>query len=189
MVSDVALKEWAIVVEAMALGKQLLLVRKGGIRDPRGGFELKHREFLLYPTLEHQKEDQVRPEFRELFQRSKEAASPQPGKVRFSLYGGVAASIEVKELSRLAGLEKHHVWAPAFFEERTRYRPQAPFQVLVVRPYRLHAPVLHSVRPEEAGCRSWVPLAEPVSLERAEPLHDNQKFRAALEEIHSKLEG
>lgn len=187
--TDAALKEWAVVVEAMAWGHQLLLVRKGGIRDAGGGFDLKHREFLLYPTLEHQKEDQVRPEFGDLFERSREAASPQPGRVRFSLCAGVAFSMEVKDLSRLAGLEKYHIWAPSFFEERARYRPQAPFIILVVRPYRLSAPVLHPVRPEEAGCRSWVSLPEPVSLENAEPVQDNRRFRAALEEIHSKLEG
>ena len=141
----------------------------------------------MYPTLEHQKEDQVRPEFQDLFARSKEAASPQPGKVRFSLYAGVAAAVEVKELSRLAGLEKYHIWAPSFFEERARYKPQAPFQVLILRPYRLSSPVLHAVRPEEAGCRSWIPLPEPISLEKAEPLQDNRKFRAVLEEIHSQL--
>ena len=46
----IALKEWAIVCKALEDGKQMLLLRKGGIMEYRKGFEVKHNEFLHLNT-------------------------------------------------------------------------------------------------------------------------------------------
>ena len=43
----IALKEWASVCKALEEGKQILLLRKGGIMEFRKGFEMKHNEFFL----------------------------------------------------------------------------------------------------------------------------------------------
>ena len=56
-----ALKEWAVVVEALAQGEQNFLLRKGGIAEGKHGFELKHRRFLFFPTWEHPQQDWIRP--------------------------------------------------------------------------------------------------------------------------------
>lgn len=186
MTSSMALKEWAVVVEALGAGEQLILLRKGGIQDSGVVFRVRHREFLLYPTWEHQEESLVRPEFRERF---KAAAHPpaDPARVTFRFYAGVGDEVPVKEASRLAGLEKYHVWEPEFFPKRLAYRPEEPVLALVLRVYRLLKPVHVPVEPAYAGCRSWVPLAQPVPVEGAEPLLDNRKFRSALEEIHAKI--
>lgn len=183
-----ALKEWAVVVEALASGDQLLLLRKGGIRDPRGSFGLEHREFLLYPTTEHENREAIRPEFRGRFADAL-GRGQEPTQIPFHLYGGVALALELREGRRLSGLERYHIWTPEFLEERLRYRPEAPAFLLVVRAYRLPKVVVRPALPEYAGCKSWVPIAEPVSLEGAEPVVDNRRFRAALEQISSKVEG
>ena len=175
-----------MVVEALGTGAQILLLRKGGIKDPGGAFRVQHREFLLYPTWEHQEESLVRPEFRERF---KAAAYPPADSscVTFRFYAGVGYEAPVKEASRLAGLEKYHVWEPGFFPKRLAYRPEEPMLALVLRVYRLPKPVHLPVEPAYAGCRSWVPLAQPVPVEGAEPLLDNRKFRDAIEEISSRI--
>ncbi|MGH9628683.1 MAG: DUF1802 family protein, partial [Bryobacteraceae bacterium] len=60
---NIALKEWASVVSALGTGRQILLLRKGGIVEARrGGFELRHHEFLFFPTYEHQHADSLKPE-------------------------------------------------------------------------------------------------------------------------------
>jgi len=51
----IALKEWAVVCRALERGRQILLLRKGGIYEAAGEFELEHRRFLLFPTYLHQK--------------------------------------------------------------------------------------------------------------------------------------
>ncbi len=181
-----ALKEWAVVVEALGAGAQILLLRKGGIKDPGGVFRVQHREFLLYPTWEHQEEALIRPEFRE---RYKAALHPpaDSSRVTFRFYAGVGYEVPVKKASQLEGLEKHHIWQPEFFEKRLSYRPEEPMLALVLRVYRLPKPVHVPVEPAYAGCRSWVPLAQPVPVEGGEPLPDNRKFRDAIEEISSRL--
>lgn len=183
-----ALKEWAAVVEALASGEQLLLLRKGGIHDPRGAFGLQHREFLLYPTYEHEKREAIRTEFHGRFAALLDRRQ-EPAQISFQVYGGVALALELKDARRLSGLERYHIWTPEFLEQRIRYRPEAPAWLLVIRAYRFPKAVARPALPEYAGCKSWVPLAEPVSLERAEPVLDNRRFRAALEQINSKLEG
>lgn len=182
-VSRIALKEWVVLVEAIGRGEQLLLLRKGGIADPGGGFQLKNREFWLYPTWEHQKAEFLRPEFRP---RLKENA-PSGEKVPLKVYAGVAFQKEIKDLSVLARLQKYHLWSEEFARQRQAYKPELPMQALVLRAYLLRKPVLHPVHPKYAGCKSWVELGEEVSYAGAEPVMENKRFIAALEEIVSKL--
>ncbi len=186
--SSTALKEWAAVVEALGAGEQMILLRKGGIRDPGGRFRLEHREFLLYPTREHQEESLIRTEFHQRFRSALEPAE-DPARVTFRFCAGVAFETALTEPSRLAGLERRHIWTPEFFQKRLAYRPEEPTLILVLRAYRLPKPVHLPTEPAYAGCRSWVPLAEPVTVEGAEPVLDNRRFRAALEEISTRLEG
>ena len=44
---QMALKEWAITIEALAQGDQVLLLRKGGIHEDGKDFRIIHREFLF----------------------------------------------------------------------------------------------------------------------------------------------
>ncbi len=58
---QIALKEWAVTVQALAQGRQVLLLRKGGIHEEGKDFRVVHPAFLLYPTYEHQREDLLKP--------------------------------------------------------------------------------------------------------------------------------
>ena len=49
-----ALKEWAVAVNALESGKTIMLLRKGGIHERGGRFQVAHEQVLLYPTYEHQ---------------------------------------------------------------------------------------------------------------------------------------
>lgn len=179
MTSQVALKEGSAVVEALAAGRQLLLLRKGGIRDPKGMFELENREFLLYPTWEHQEPAHLRAEYRKWLRPPPVPSAP----IEFRLYAGVAFTQQIRDPEVLDSLTDYHIWTPEFIVQRMSYRPASPTLLAAVRAYRLKKPVLQAAHPEYAGCKSWVPLAEPISLRGAEPVVDNRSFRAALEKI------
>src|SRR6185503_19003729 len=58
-----ALKEWRIVCRALEDGRQVVLLRKGGVLEYRQGFEIKHESFWLYPTLEHQSTEFIQPDY------------------------------------------------------------------------------------------------------------------------------
>lgn len=55
-----ALKEWSNVIDALGRGDQVILLRKGGIADPRFGVEADR--FYLYPTFFHQPGAAAEPE-------------------------------------------------------------------------------------------------------------------------------
>lgn len=184
--SRIALKEWSVVVEALGEGRQLILVRKGGIRDPKGAFQLEHREFLLYPTLEHQSEEAIRPEFRQQFKESLDSPK-EPKAVALGFYGGVSYVGQIRDPKQMEGLKRHHIWTEEFFATRMSYRPAAPTFLVVLRVYRLPKQVLLPVEPEYIGCKSWVPLKQEIPVEGAQPVIDNKSFRAALVEISARL--
>lgn len=189
LTSQIALKEWAVVVEALAEGEQILLLRKGGIRDPQGAFQMEHREFFLYPTWEHQSEHpqiRIRPEFRQRYKELFVPAHPA-ATVPLKVYAGIAYCGLVQEAGALEGLEKHHIWTPEFIRERMKYRPQAPMLAVVLRCYRLKKEISQPVRPEYAGCKSWVPLSAALPIEETVPVVDSIRFRKALEEISGRL--
>lgn len=187
MTSRIALKEWAAVVDAAGQGRHLLLLRKGGLADPEEGFTLKCREFFLYPTWEHQRPQYVRSEFQDRFRQLAKAPTQPRSQVPVQVYAGVAFHKQIRDPTVLAALEKFHIWSVEFLQQRAAYKPELPTQLLVIRAYRLPRPIAHAVGPEEAGCRSWVDLAQDLSLEGAQPVLENRRFRAALEEIRAKL--
>src|ERR1043166_4953667 len=51
-----ALKEWSNVIDALGRGDQVILIRKGGIADPKFGVEAER--FYLYPTFFHQQQSE-----------------------------------------------------------------------------------------------------------------------------------
>ena len=60
MTDSIAFKEWQVVCEALADGRQSILLRKGGIHEGRSGFSFAHDAFFLFPTRFHAQGDQVR---------------------------------------------------------------------------------------------------------------------------------
>ena len=59
-----AFKEWAVICQALADGKQALILRKGGIAEAGDDFQVEHTRFWLFPTFVHQQRDGIKPEAR-----------------------------------------------------------------------------------------------------------------------------
>ena len=83
-VSSLALKEWAVAVDALAGGKQILIIRKGGIHRDDKEFRMVHSEFLLYPTFEHQRAVLLQEQYRGDLDRTLED-NDVPGLVTMSI--------------------------------------------------------------------------------------------------------
>ena len=47
------------MIDALGRGEQIIILRKGGIHEGRGGFQVDQPEFWLFPTLFHQQGDSV----------------------------------------------------------------------------------------------------------------------------------
>jgi len=157
---NVALKEWAVVVEALAQGKQNFLLRKGGIAEGKRGFELKHRRFLFFPTWEHQQQDWIRPEYQDLFQSLK-PADPDALTIR---HGAQVEDVRLAPADIAQLLDsKEHIWAEPYLRMRYEYRPDLPLFVLQVGVFTLPEPVSIPNDRRYKGCRSWVDLYQDIA--------------------------
>ena len=178
----VALKEWATILEAMGKGEQLLLIRKGGLIEPGSGFEVVSPTFVFYPTFEHQAVNYLRDPFRRYFEDAAARRAPQ-GQVRVELVGQAVSSIQSQDPSIVERLGPFHIYNEAFLTQRLKWQPDLPLVIVVVRAFRLTAPAMLPVAPHYAGCKSWVELDAPVSLEGAAPVVGDAAFQRALNEL------
>jgi hypothetical protein len=181
---QVALKEWASVCHALETGRQLVLLRKGGILDNKGQFELENREFLLFPTYLHQKRELLKPSERATFEERTE----EPSHVDISSSAVVTDVVMIKSRAQVDAIDDLHVWTAPHIDMRFAYKPRAPLYLVVLRAYRLAKTVSLTNTPEYAGCRSWVPLDEPVSTTGAGPALDDDAFQTRRAELMTRLE-
>src|ERR1043166_5425358 len=98
----IAFKEWAIVADALATGRQIIILRKGGISEGPGGFKIEHPEFLLFPTLFHQQRESVIPQAQQRYDQI-QPAFPAPGTLRLECFCRVA---EWRRLDDLAAAKR-----------------------------------------------------------------------------------
>ncbi len=184
-IMDIALKEWASVVRALELGLQVVLLRKGGIAEVEGRFEVSHREFLLYPTYEHQDERLIVPEWRKLVRQTE--AERDAGKVVLTSWARVEHILRVRDRNELERLGIETIYAPAYVDMRLAYKPELPLYVLILRAFKLPTPVTVEETPEYAGCRSWVELRENISTEESSPVLTDEEFARRLASLRVEL--
>lgn len=169
---QIALKEWASICKALESGRQMLLLRKGGIFEAAGEFELENPQFLLFPTYLHQNLNMLKPEAHEGF----EPVSAEPDEVSISAAGVVSEIVQLRSREQMDAIEGEHVWTPPLIDMRFNYRPQNPLYLMLVRAYRLPRPVVLGNTPAYAGCKSWVPLEHPVETGGAMPVLDDARY-------------
>jgi hypothetical protein len=181
-----ALKEWAVLVDAMARGEIIALIRKGGIREQRAGFSVRHDRFLFYPTFFHEKAAELAPRFAEKLDAS-HARRPEAGTIRLEYVADVVGVWPVTELEALRGIEAEHGLAWSAVESRFHYRNKSGVQVVAVRVSRLAAPLTIPEVRRYQGCVSWVELNEAVDVTNAEPVLDDASIMMRVARMRSVL--
>ena len=181
-----ALKEWAVLCDAMARGDIVALVRKGGIREQRAGFGVRHDRFVFYPTFFHERDGELARRFRDTLATS-HASQPPAGIVRLSLVADVAAVWQVRDLDRLRAIEADHGLAWEAVEARFNYRGVPGVSVVAVRAARFPSPLDVPEARRYAGCVSWVELDEDVDVGGARPVLDDASFEGRLTRLRSAL--
>jgi hypothetical protein len=181
-----ALKEWAVLVDAMSRGDVVAMVRKGGIREQRAGFHVRHDRFLLYPTYFHEKAVEVAPRFVPTLDAAHSRRPPE-GVVRLEYVADVAAVWAVSELERLRAIEREHGLAWPAVESRFNYKNRPGVQVVAVRLSRLPAAVDVAEQRRYAGCVSWVELSDDVPVLGAMPVVREPEFGERLAALAAAL--
>lgn len=181
-----AFKEWAATCEALAAGRQTLIVRKGGIQEGSAGFRVEHREFWLFPTYLHQDDPGVLvDEAAPLLARAK-SAQPADDEVVLSLYADVEEVHEVQDEACLARLEGLQILSPRALSDRFHYRRRGLF-ILLARIYRLPETLVIPNSPHFAGCRSWVDFPRELSTAGLVPVLSDEEFARQREWVRAAL--
>jgi hypothetical protein len=185
-IERVALKEWAVLVDAMAHGDLIAMIRKGGIREHRAGFDVRHDRFLLYPTFFHEKLNELDARFHPTL-ASSHASRPPEGTIELRYVASVAAVWQVTELERLRAIHTEHGLTWNAVESRFRYRDDPRVHVVAVRLAKLSAMVSLPEARRYTGCVSWVKLDTDVDVSGAIPVIGDDAFAARMRALESSL--
>ena len=182
-ISNIALKEWAVTIDALAAGKQILLLRKGGIHESDKDFQIIYPEFVLFPTFEHQRQDLIKTEFRSMMERNEKSPSDHDLSINIDFFARVVDKFEIREPRELDMIKRHHLYTEEYALSRLKWRPKMPLSVAIVRIYKLNRTQSIARMPEYGGCKSWVPLAEVVDLDGSSPVLPDFTFNEKEEDI------
>jgi hypothetical protein len=181
-----AFKEWAIVVDALGRGEQILLLRKGGIIEGRGGFQMEHSQFLLFPTLFHQQRELVTMAAQERYDQIAPHL-PSPEIVRVEFFAEVAAWRQLDSLSAAEALRGQHCWRDEVIAKRFDWGRSKNIYAIALRVHRLPLAIELLMLPVYGGCKSWVEFDKDVVTNGALPVLDQLAFDQKLNRFLAAL--
>ena len=176
---DVALKEWHAVTRALAAGRQYVLIRKGGIHETEGRFDIEHRRFALFPTWLHQNVDWIKPADRD----DAVPRTSEPDELSIEAWAEISDIVRVPSRAAMDALDAEHIYLSPLIDMRFSYKPHNPLYLLIVRAWRLAEPVTLANTPAYAGCRSWVPLETAIDAGGSTPALNDGDFGERREAI------
>ncbi|MDB6064572.1 MAG: hypothetical protein JWR26_780 [Pedosphaera sp.] len=182
----VGFKEWAVVVDALGRGEQIIILRKGGISEGRGGFQMEHSRFLLFPTLFHQQRESVVPGAQGRYDQIA-PGFPPPDRLRIEFWAEVAVARKINSLAEANALRGQHVWRDELIAERFDWGREKGIFALAVRVFKLPTAVELAMLPAYGGCKSWIELDQEVATEGARPVLTDGAFANKLEMLSAAL--
>ena len=180
----IAFKEWQVVCDALASGRQAILLRKGGIHEGREGFSFAHDSFYLFPTKFHAQLDQVREGD---FQPEKEWEVSDLIEIQHHVE--VLFAVTLENWDDVAALLPYHIYTEQTVRERFDWSGKGmaagSIHLALVKVSKLETPWRLEYEKRFGGCRSWVELPEPPAevLKSAIPVVGEADFQEISREI------
>lgn len=159
----IAFKEWEVVCEALATGRQTVILRKGGIHEGREGFAWKHESFVLFPTRFHSQQEGVLAKDWEQF-GGVAASEWQEGEVvPIRWQCSVTKAVTLENWDEVMALKEQHIWTEEVVRERFDWEMKgmkgASLHAAFVEVCEASSPLGVVYRKRcHGGCRSWLEL-------------------------------
>ncbi|MBW4594037.1 MAG: DUF1802 family protein [Brasilonema angustatum HA4187-MV1] len=176
-----ALKEWAVAINALETGKTIMLLRKGGIHERHGRFEVNHKQILLYPTFEHQQPFLLKPDYTNLVIPVTPGWHPET--VGISSWAEITDIFPVSEESVVNALLPFHIWNEYFISDRLKWKPRQPLYILLLRTYKLPQEQEIPYSSKYGGCKSWIDLHGFISLQGSQPILSDSIYTQLVAQI------
>ena len=153
-------KELASVCQAIAIGRQSVLLRKAGIRETTSESGFGTKSFYLLPTHYHEKD-----------------AKGPTADFQISVRVDVLRSGDLLDWSQIEKLLPFTAYNPKTIREHFDSRDQKLLHFALVRPFLLQPiwPLPSSA--ELRGCRSWFDLPPPPSSIRESAISETEQTR------------
>jgi len=153
MEASIGFKEWQVVCDALASGRQSILLRKGGIHEGRQGFSFAYDSFFLFPTRFHTQPDQVREG------QVKILPEWQVGDlIRITHHAEARWAVTLTEWEKVTALAPLHIYTEATVRDRFDWQGKGmaagSIHVALVRVRELAAPWILPYETGFGGCRS-----------------------------------
>jgi hypothetical protein len=178
----VAFKEWAVIVDALGRGRQILILRKGGLREGRAGFQMDQPEFLLFPTHYHQQRESVLPEAQVPYDE-KTPDLTAPPTLCLEFFARVISWHALESLEAANRLRGQHIWRDEVIAERFAWGKTKNIFALAVRVFRLRQRAELLMQPSYEGCKSWIELETDIPTEGAQPVLSEDQFARQLKQF------
>ena len=182
-----AFKEWAVVVDALGRGDQILILRKGGVQEESHLFRPEHKEFFLFPTFEHQNEEDLVPSARFRLKEMEIQEAQLGSAIPIQFYALLEASLKIFNIDTLHKLKDHHIWSDQAVDKRFLWGEEKWLNVLLVKVFRLSKIFNLKSRKSYAGCKSWVDFEEVIPMEGSNPVLEEKEFKKRLDAIKKLL--
>ncbi len=179
MSAAIGFKEWQVVCDALASGRQSILLRKGGIHEGRQGFSFMHSDFFMFPTRFHAQADHVREG------EMKMMPEWQPGEMICITHHAEARwAITLTDWQKVAALAPMHIYSEQTIRDRFCWQGKgmaaSRIHLALIRVRELASPWEFPYESKYGGCRTWLDLPEPPPAwrESARPVLDDSEFDA-----------
>jgi len=183
-----AFKEWQVICDALASGRQTILLRKGGIHEGREGFSFAHESFFLFPTKFHAQLDQVR------------EGDLQPEKeweegdlIRITHHASALFAVTLTDWERVRSLFPYHIYTEKTLEDRFHWEGKGmssgSIHVAFAKVSELENAWEIPYQKSFGGCRSWLELPEAPEglLDGSSPVIGEERFESLKREILEKI--
>jgi hypothetical protein len=181
-----AFKEWAVSCEALGTGKQVMLFRKGGIKEKNHEFKVEHPHFFLFPTYEHQDPQSIKPAFQDLLSQSL-SAKPELGEVVIRHWAQVDEAIPMTSMAPVLKQEANHIFSESSINYRWEWQSHKPLWLLLLRVYELETPQTLEVLEDYTGCKSWVDFQVNLGELPCRPVLDDAAYAAMAAKVRAQL--
>lgn len=177
-------KEWQVVCDALAEGRQAIIFRKGGIHEGREGFSFAEESFFLFPTRFHNQTQFVR----------SGTIDPKPEwqvgeSVRITHHGEAVWARTLTDWDKVASLQDLHIWTEETVRQRFDWEGKGmasgSIHVALVRVRELEKAWEFPYEKKYGGCRSWIDLPDSSETVVGEPVIADKEFAA----LRGRLDG
>lgn len=185
---SIALKEQGVILDALLDGRFIAIFRKGGIIEPGGGeFSADHSRFWIFPTIVHQREEDLSPALLPYAEKAKLSYQHISEKIPFFAVGEIAGQWYLDQEFQLEKVLPESPLSLSCLKDRFYFGKKKGLWMLALKVFQTEKTYEEPYTQLHSGCKSWVDLPEKLETGQLTPALSDSAFSRRLEILSSLL--